>query len=89
MSDTTGITEVTSCVTCNSFVIQKIFPKYSLYRQNFLVFFPTERPLLKNATLIESAAACVSKPVEKILLDKVEVITGEEAEQNVLQVCIS
>ncbi|XP_018776142.2 ran-binding protein 3-like [Serinus canaria] len=46
----------------------------------------TKRPLLKNATLIESAAACVSKPVQKILLDKVEVITGEEAEQNVLQI---
>uniref|UniRef100_H0YUW8 Ran-binding protein 3-like n=1 Tax=Taeniopygia guttata TaxID=59729 RepID=H0YUW8_TAEGU len=46
----------------------------------------TKRPLLRNATLIESAAACVSKPVEKILLDKVEVITGEEAEQNVLQI---
>ncbi|XP_021407455.1 ran-binding protein 3-like isoform X1 [Lonchura striata] len=45
-----------------------------------------KRPLLRNATLIESAAACVSKPVEKILLDKVEVITGEEAEQNVLQI---
>ncbi|KAM7077135.1 ran-binding protein 3-like isoform 2-T2 [Ciconia maguari] len=42
--------------------------------------------LLRNATLIESAAACISKPVEKILLDKVEVITGEEAEHNVLQI---
>ncbi|XP_072716536.1 ran-binding protein 3-like [Ciconia boyciana] len=42
--------------------------------------------LLRNATLIESAAACTSKPVEKILLDKVEVITGEEAEHNVLQI---
>ncbi|XP_030824945.1 ran-binding protein 3-like isoform X3 [Camarhynchus parvulus] len=49
----------------------------------------TKRPLLRNATLIESAAACVSKPVEKILLDKVEVITGEEAEQNVLQLSLS
>ncbi|XP_068033630.1 ran-binding protein 3-like isoform X4 [Anomalospiza imberbis] len=46
----------------------------------------TKRPLLRNTTLIDSAAACVSKPVEKILLDKVEVITGEEAEQNVLQI---
>ncbi|XP_014730938.1 PREDICTED: ran-binding protein 3-like [Sturnus vulgaris] len=46
----------------------------------------TKRPLLRNATLIESAAACISKPVEKILLDKVEVITGEEAEHNVLQI---
>ncbi|KAM4753559.1 ran-binding protein 3-like isoform 1-T1 [Cyanocitta cristata] len=46
----------------------------------------TKRALLRNATLIESAAACISKPVEKILLDKVEVITGEEAEHNVLQI---
>ncbi|XP_063279394.1 ran-binding protein 3-like isoform X2 [Prinia subflava] len=46
----------------------------------------TKRALLKNATLIESAAACISKPMEKILLDKVEVITGEEAEHNVLQI---
>ncbi|NXO41810.1 RNB3L protein, partial [Locustella ochotensis] len=49
-------------------------------------FFHTEIALLRNATLIESAAACISKPVEKILLDKVEVITGEEAEHNVLQI---
>ncbi|NWV09260.1 RNB3L protein, partial [Ptilonorhynchus violaceus] len=53
---------------------------------NFFFFFPTERSLLRNATLIESAAACISKPVEKILLHKVEVITGEEAEHNVLQI---
>ncbi|NXF72141.1 RNB3L protein, partial [Sclerurus mexicanus] len=53
----------------------------------FLGFFvPTERALLRNATLIESAAAFISKPVEKILLDKVEVKTGEEAEHNVLQI---
>ncbi|NXO18193.1 RNB3L protein, partial [Oriolus oriolus] len=64
----------------------------SLFREvfcipkNFFFFFPTERALLRNATLIESAAACISKPVEKILLDKIEVITGEEAEHNVLQI---
>ncbi|KFZ50166.1 Ran-binding protein 3-like, partial [Antrostomus carolinensis] len=52
---------------------------------NFKLFF-WETALLRNATLIESAAACISKPVEKILLDKVEVITGEEAEHNVLQI---
>ncbi|XP_075267329.1 ran-binding protein 3-like isoform X3 [Opisthocomus hoazin] len=46
----------------------------------------TETALLRNAMLIESAAACISKPAEKILLDKVEVITGEEAEHNVLQI---
>ncbi|XP_074669603.1 ran-binding protein 3-like isoform X1 [Strix aluco] len=46
----------------------------------------TKTALWRNATLIESAAAFVSKPVEKILLDKVEVITGEEAEHNVLRI---
>ncbi|KAF1478533.1 Ran-binding protein 3-like, partial [Megadyptes antipodes antipodes] len=55
-------------------------------RKDFLFFFPTETALLENTTLIESAAAFISKPVEKILLDKVEVITGEEAEHNVLQI---
>ncbi|KFP95781.1 Ran-binding protein 3-like, partial [Leptosomus discolor] len=59
------------------------------FRESISFFFtpaPTETALLRNATLIESAAACISKPVEKILLDKVEVITGEEAEHNVLQI---
>ncbi|XP_010134106.1 PREDICTED: ran-binding protein 3-like, partial [Buceros rhinoceros silvestris] len=46
----------------------------------------TKTSLLRNETLIESSAASISKPVEKILLDKVEVITGEEAEHNVLQI---
>ncbi|XP_030326282.1 ran-binding protein 3-like isoform X2 [Strigops habroptila] len=58
----------------------------SMYIESCHVSPPTKTPLLKNATLIESAAACVSKPVEKILFDKVEVITGEEAEHNVLQI---
>ncbi|NXR74493.1 RNB3L protein, partial [Pycnonotus jocosus] len=57
-----------------------------LSEKEFLFFSPTERALLRNATLIESAAACTSQPVEKILLDKVEVTTGEEAEHNVLQI---
>ncbi|NWS24858.1 RNB3L protein, partial [Polioptila caerulea] len=68
----------------------KLFIKVSVLKSiiniNNLFFSPTERALLRNATLIESAAACISKPVEKILLDKVEVITGEEAEHNVLQI---
>uniref|UniRef100_A0A8C2Y824 Ran-binding protein 3-like n=1 Tax=Coturnix japonica TaxID=93934 RepID=A0A8C2Y824_COTJA len=42
--------------------------------------------LLRNVTLTEAAAAHISKPGEKILLDKVEVITGEEEEHNVLQI---
>ncbi|XP_028940160.1 ran-binding protein 3-like, partial [Antrostomus carolinensis] len=58
----------------------------SMYMESFHVCPQTKTALLRNATLIESAAACISKPVEKILLDKVEVITGEEAEHNVLQI---
>ncbi|KFP85574.1 Ran-binding protein 3-like, partial [Acanthisitta chloris] len=65
-----------------SFVILKISPV-----QKGFPFSPlSDTAVLQNATLIESAAACVSKPVKKILLDKVEVITGEEAEHNVLQI---
>ncbi|XP_075383473.1 ran-binding protein 3-like isoform X2 [Mycteria americana] len=56
----------------------------SMYIEPFHV--SPQTTLLRNAMLIESAAACISKPVEKILLDKVEVITGEEAEHNVLQI---
>ncbi|NWS88589.1 RNB3L protein, partial [Toxostoma redivivum] len=66
----------------------KNIPSIFSVQKEFVVFFfsPTERALLRNATLIESAAACISKPMEKILLDKVEIITGEEAEHNVLQI---
>ncbi|XP_053557189.1 ran-binding protein 3-like [Bombina bombina] len=39
-----------------------------------------------NKTLIESAAAYTSKPSIKYELDKVEIITGEESERNVLQI---
>ncbi|XP_042681862.1 ran-binding protein 3-like isoform X2 [Centrocercus urophasianus] len=55
----------------------------SLYIESFHV---TKTALLRNATQAESAAAHISKPGEKILLDKVEVITGEEEEHNVLQI---
>ncbi|KAM9588116.1 ran-binding protein 3-like isoform 3-T3 [Morphnus guianensis] len=58
----------------------------SMYIEPFHVSPQTKTALLRNATLNESAAASISKPVEKILLDKVEVITGEEAEHNVLQI---
>ncbi|NXQ88326.1 RNB3L protein, partial [Nyctibius grandis] len=60
--------------------------KMSLNRKDLFFFSHIGTALLRNATLSESAAACISKPVEKILLDKVEVITGEEAEHNVLQI---
>ncbi|XP_075399123.1 ran-binding protein 3-like [Tenrec ecaudatus] len=40
----------------------------------------------KNISLIESAAAFSSKPTPKCLLEKIDVITGEEAEHNVLKI---
>ncbi|XP_032627928.1 ran-binding protein 3-like isoform X2 [Chelonoidis abingdonii] len=46
----------------------------------------TKTFFVKKSTLIESAADYISKPAQKYLLDKVEVITGEEAEHNVLQI---
>ncbi|XP_009327731.1 PREDICTED: ran-binding protein 3-like [Pygoscelis adeliae] len=58
----------------------------SMYIESFPVSPQAKTALLKNTTLTESAAAFISKPAEKILLDKVEVITGEEAEHNVLQI---
>ncbi|XP_068522451.1 ran-binding protein 3-like isoform X3 [Anas acuta] len=58
----------------------------SLYIESFQVSPQTKTALLRNTTLIESTSACISKTVEKVLLDKVEVITGEEAEHNVLQI---
>ncbi|XP_010563972.1 PREDICTED: ran-binding protein 3-like [Haliaeetus leucocephalus] len=58
----------------------------SMCIEPFHVSPQTKTALLRSATLNESAAASLSKPVEKILLDKVEVITGEEAEHNVLQI---
>nr|KAF6490778.1 RAN binding protein 3 like [Molossus molossus] len=44
---------------------------------------------IKNISLIESAAALSSKSSPKCLLKKIDVVTGEEAEYNVIKVCIS
>ncbi|KAK2491254.1 hypothetical protein MC885_012480 [Smutsia gigantea] len=41
---------------------------------------------IKNISLIESAAAFSSKPSTKCLLEKIDVLTGEEAEHNVLKI---
>ncbi|XP_075788651.1 ran-binding protein 3-like isoform X2 [Pelodiscus sinensis] len=46
----------------------------------------TETFFVKKSILIESAADHISKPAKKYLLDKVQVITGEETEHNVLQI---
>ncbi|NXX21333.1 RNB3L protein, partial [Podargus strigoides] len=71
-------------ILCANFVVLKVFPVQKGFP--FFFFFSPTETALRNATLIETAAACISKPVEKILLDKVQVITGEEAEHNVLQI---
>ncbi|NXI44794.1 RNB3L protein, partial [Galbula dea] len=57
---------------------------FGLECPGFPFFPPAETALLRNGTLKESAAACIPKSI--CLLDKVEVITGEEAEHNVLQI---
>ncbi|XP_049994935.1 ran-binding protein 3-like isoform X2 [Alexandromys fortis] len=41
---------------------------------------------IKSLSLIESAAAFSSKPSQKCLLEKIDVITGEETEHNVLKI---
>ncbi|XP_055457099.1 ran-binding protein 3-like [Psammomys obesus] len=41
---------------------------------------------IKNISLIESAAAFSSKPSQQCLLEKIDVITGEETEHNVLKI---
>uniref|UniRef100_A0A8C7AC03 Ran-binding protein 3-like n=1 Tax=Neovison vison TaxID=452646 RepID=A0A8C7AC03_NEOVI len=53
--------------------------------------FPANSPnsstdSLKNISLIESAAAFSSTPSPKCLLEKIDVVTGEEAEHNVLKI---
>ncbi|XP_006878115.1 PREDICTED: ran-binding protein 3-like, partial [Chrysochloris asiatica] len=53
----------------------------------FTVCSPDSRTdSIKNTSLIESAAAFSSKPTPKCLLEKIDVITGEEAEHNVLKI---
>lgn len=55
----------------------------------FTLKFPMDSPNsnnIKNITLVESAAAFSSKPSSKCLLEKIDAITGEEAEHNVLQI---
>uniref|UniRef100_A0A8D1NWF8 Ran-binding protein 3-like n=1 Tax=Sus scrofa TaxID=9823 RepID=A0A8D1NWF8_PIG len=57
----------------------------------FTLKFPINSPnsridSTKDISLIESAAAFSSKPSPKYLLEKIDVITGEEAEHNVLKI---
>uniref|UniRef100_A0A8C0GQB1 Ran-binding protein 3-like n=1 Tax=Chelonoidis abingdonii TaxID=106734 RepID=A0A8C0GQB1_CHEAB len=70
------------------FVNIEFFFLLRFLKKLFSVVFicPLETFFVKKSTLIESAADYISKPAQKYLLDKVEVITGEEAEHNVLQI---
>ncbi|XP_036081414.1 ran-binding protein 3-like isoform X1 [Rousettus aegyptiacus] len=53
----------------------------------FPINSPNSRPdSIKKISLIESAAAFSSKSSQKCLLEKIDVITGEEAEYNVLKI---
>ena len=52
------------------------------------LYFLLGTETIENISLIESATAFSFKPSPKCLLEKIDVITGEEAEHNVLEVCI-
>ncbi|KAM6156677.1 ran-binding protein 3-like isoform 1-T1 [Erethizon dorsatum] len=53
----------------------------------FPINSPNSRAVcIKSTSLIESAAALSSQPSQKCLLEKIDVITGEEAEHNVLKI---
>ncbi|XP_069483239.1 ran-binding protein 3-like isoform X2 [Ambystoma mexicanum] len=47
---------------------------------------PQKTSEICETTLIESAAACTSKSHRNIKMEKVDILTGEEAERNVLQI---
>ncbi|XP_072814876.1 ran-binding protein 3-like isoform X3 [Vicugna pacos] len=67
----------------DSYIKEKLF-KFTL---KFPINSPNSRTdANENITLIESAAAFSSKPSPKCLLEKIDVVTGEEAEHNVLKI---
>ncbi|EAW55943.1 RAN binding protein 3 like [Homo sapiens] len=70
----------------DSYAKEKPFKSIPKFPVNFL---SSRTDSIKNTSLIESAAAFSSQPSRKCLLEKIDVITGEETEHNVLKVCIS
>uniref|UniRef100_A0A2K5E1H6 RAN binding protein 3 like n=1 Tax=Aotus nancymaae TaxID=37293 RepID=A0A2K5E1H6_AOTNA len=70
----------------DSYAKEKPFKSTPKFPINFL---SSRTDSIKNTSLIESAAAFSSQPSRKCLLEKIDVITGEETEHNVLKVCIS
>ncbi|EMP30285.1 Ran-binding protein 3-like protein [Chelonia mydas] len=76
----------TSVIAQPIFVFEKKERPFKRPAEDLVYKAENETFFAKKSTLIESAAAYISKPAQKYLLDKVEVITGEEAEHNVLQI---
>lgn len=67
------------------YTIKKIGPFMCSFSPHFLLGTDS----IKNRSLIESAAALSSESSPTCLLKKIDVITGEEAEHNVLKVRVS
>uniref|UniRef100_A0A2K5E1S4 Ran-binding protein 3-like n=1 Tax=Aotus nancymaae TaxID=37293 RepID=A0A2K5E1S4_AOTNA len=67
----------------DSYAKEKPFKSTPKFPINFL---SSRTDSIKNTSLIESAAAFSSQPSRKCLLEKIDVITGEETEHNVLKI---
>uniref|UniRef100_A0A2K5PU43 Ran-binding protein 3-like n=1 Tax=Cebus imitator TaxID=2715852 RepID=A0A2K5PU43_CEBIM len=67
----------------DSYAKEKPFKSTPKFPINFL---SSRTDSIKNTSLIESAAAFSSQPSQKCLLEKIDVITGEETEHNVLKI---
>uniref|UniRef100_A0A8C9HNV4 RAN binding protein 3 like n=1 Tax=Piliocolobus tephrosceles TaxID=591936 RepID=A0A8C9HNV4_9PRIM len=70
----------------DSYAKEKPFKSTPKFPVNFL---SSRTDSIKNTSPTESAAAFSSQPSQKCLLEKIDVVTGEESEHNVLKVCIS
>ncbi|XP_058535979.1 ran-binding protein 3-like [Ochotona princeps] len=66
----------------DSYAKDKIFKSTLKFSTNS----SNSRVVSNNTSLIESATAIFSQPPQKCLLEKIDVLTGEEAEHNVLKV---
>uniref|UniRef100_A0A2K5XR32 Ran-binding protein 3-like n=1 Tax=Mandrillus leucophaeus TaxID=9568 RepID=A0A2K5XR32_MANLE len=67
----------------DSYTKEKPFKSTPKFPVNFL---SSRTDSIKNTSLTESAAAFSSQPSRKCLLEKIDVITGEESEHNVLKI---
>nr|XP_045249553.1 ran-binding protein 3-like isoform X2 [Macaca fascicularis] len=67
----------------DSYTKEKPFKSTPKFPVNFL---SSRTDSIKNTSLTESAAAFSSQPSRKCLLEKIDVVTGEESEHNVLKI---